>query len=213
MKHLDVVAAVREGVAGRLRVAIQQTAAIDRLIQPFVRVERQGIGQRQSMELLGRSQGGQPSVGAIDVQPQTLAPGEVGDLRQGIDRAGDDAAGAGHDGDRRVSSFAVGGNSGLERIRPHPECVVDRDQAQIVAADAKHRDGLRNGHVHLFGSIDDAGPRACLVGRELCFSRHCQRHHVRRRTAAAQAARKATAADRFRQPADHGAFDRHSRRG
>ena len=91
---------------------------------------------------------------------------------------------------------------------PHPEGVIDRDQAEILAADTQECDGLRNETMHLFRSVDDAGPRACLIRRNLRLARHRQRHQVCGRAAAAQAAFEIRAADRVRQPADHGLLDR-----
>src|SRR5258706_5926995 len=43
-----------EGIAERLRVARQKTARLDRAVQPFVRIDRDGVGQSQSFEICAR---------------------------------------------------------------------------------------------------------------------------------------------------------------
>ncbi len=90
--------------------------------------------------------------------------------------------------------------------------IVASDQAQVVIAQAEQRDGLRDRHVNLLGGVDRAGPRAALICRKPRFARHRQRHQIRRRSSARQAADKSCAADGLRQPADDYMLDGRRRR-
>ncbi len=46
-----IVAAVGEGFARRIALAVKQAAAIDRLVKPFMRIERDRVGKIEPVEL------------------------------------------------------------------------------------------------------------------------------------------------------------------
>ena len=102
-----------------------------------MRVQRQEIRLFQAGKLLRCRQRRQTAISAVDVQPKALLAGKVGDLVQRVDRAADHRTAGGDDGDRQVTSRAIGRNGGLERIHSHPEGGIDRDEAEIIAADTQ----------------------------------------------------------------------------
>src|SRR4030095_4596786 len=64
-----VVSGIGEGATSNVDIAMQKAAAVQRLVKPFVRVQRERIRFRKSYELFRRRQKSQGSVGAVDVEP------------------------------------------------------------------------------------------------------------------------------------------------
>ena len=165
-EHAHIVAAVREGRAGHCRIPIEQAAAVDRLVQPFVRIERQRIGLLQPAKLFGHRQRSESAIGAVDVQPQVLALGDVSDLGQRIDGAGATVPAVAR------SPSACGPPAGRRRSLPRGRqraCANRRRPGSVAcsAADAQQRYRLRDRHVHLFGRVDDARPRTVSLAGSL----------------------------------------------
>ena len=81
-------------------------------------------GERRSPVGQDRDRAG---IGRVDVEPQALALGDVGDRRDRIDRGGGRRPDRGDDGDRRQARGPVGRDRGGERVGPHLEALVHRD--------------------------------------------------------------------------------------
>jgi hypothetical protein len=145
-----------------------------------VRVEREEIRQCEAVELLGRSDGGQSAVGAVDMEPQIVRPRHLGDACQRVDRAGYDRAGRRHDRDRPSPRATVVRDRCLQIIETHPEVVVHGNQSEIRPAQAERRHCLRHGHVNFLGGVDDAGLRTLFVCRRPGLARHRPAHQVGR---------------------------------
>ncbi|HEY3010747.1 MAG TPA: hypothetical protein VGJ63_22180 [Micromonosporaceae bacterium] len=78
---LDVPSLERERPSGGGRIAVQQHPAVQRLVEPLVRVERQRVGLVESGEGLGHGERGRHAVRPVDVQPQVVLLGDGGDVR------------------------------------------------------------------------------------------------------------------------------------
>ena len=71
------------GPVGRL-VAHQGEPDVDRRLHPLVEVEREGVGALEAAHGIRlRAQREEATDGAVDVQPEALALGEVGDRPRG----------------------------------------------------------------------------------------------------------------------------------
>ena len=94
-------------------VADEKAAALVRLVEPLVRIDRDRVRQLDPGERLASALGQrrEATVRSIDVQPGTGGAADLGDLRQRIDRPGARAATA--DGDEERPQ--PGGSIGLDR--------------------------------------------------------------------------------------------------
>ena len=81
---LQVLRHDREGRPVRRLVAHQGEPDVDRRLHPLVQVEREGVGALEAAHgIRVRAQREEAADGAVDVQPEALALGEVGDGRRG----------------------------------------------------------------------------------------------------------------------------------
>ena len=115
-------------------------------------------------------QGEEAAVRGVDVVPHSLALGDVGDGREGIDGAGVGGAGGGEDEPGPESPRAVLGDERGEGVRAQPETVVHRDVAANGLAEAGDAQRLvqavvqvRRGVHH--GALDVAGLESGRLAR------------------------------------------------
>ena len=74
-------------------VLIEEHPTIHRLIEPFVKVDRERIGLSQPAKLLGHYECRRHPVRAIHVQPQSMFAAEYRDFLQRVDGARIDSSG------------------------------------------------------------------------------------------------------------------------
>ena len=90
-----------------IHVTVQQAATVQRLIKPFMRIERKRVGEIEASEFFGCGDRGQSTVGAIDMHPQSVTAGDCRNFRERVDRARVDGAGGRDHGDRNLPFFFV----------------------------------------------------------------------------------------------------------
>ena len=148
-----------EGCAVRLFVAHQGEAHVDRGLHPLVEVEREGVGAREPAHGIRLpAEGEEAADGPVDVEPQVLALGEVGDGVEVVERTGVDGSGARDDGEGLEAGGAVGRDHRGEGVEVHREVGRDGDQAQGVGAEAEQLAALAVAAVHLGGGVDGEPP-------------------------------------------------------
>ena len=184
-------------------VADQQRAALERLVEPLVRIERHRVGQLDARQrgapALG--DGGEPAVGAVDVEPDAAVAADAGQRGERVDRAG--VRGARHAGgeQRRAAGAHVGVDGGGQRLGPQAPVAVCGQHAQLVGAEAEQARRAREGGVPLVG---DVGDRAGGHRAEQRLARAGERRHVRRGAAAHEhAGRLLGVADPLLEPGEH----------
>jgi hypothetical protein len=169
-----VVADGGKGRAREPRVAVQQRAAVQRLVRPLVPIDPGRAGQRQPRKPLGHGQGRQRAVGAVDVPPRAAGVGDGGQRSEWVNGAGGDRPGRGHYRDRPPARPPVLRGRRPERVRGAP--ASDRRPGPGEGWRAPPQQGQRLGHrqVDLFGGVDHARLGALLVGRRPCLPRRRQ---------------------------------------
>ncbi len=127
-----------------LAAADQQPADVVRLEEPLVRVHGDRIGALQVRDP-PRVTGGQPrraAVGRVDVEPQVLGRGDVGQLPGGVDRPGVGRADDAGDRERRQSGGPISCDRLGDGRAAQPEPLVGRDDRPASRA------GSRAGRAH-----------------------------------------------------------------
>ena len=154
-----VLGLVRERALEEAPVADEQPADVERLEEPLVRIDRQGVGAFErghaSREPLGEP--GSAGIGGVDVQPEALALGEVGKVGDRVDRAGVRRAGGTDDRERDAARGPVGRDRLRDRSGLEPEPLVGRDAHERVGREARDRQRPRDREVRL---VRDVHPRA-----------------------------------------------------
>ena len=114
-------------------VAHEQAAALVRLVEPLVRVERDRVGEREPAERVAAALGqhGEAAVGRVDVEPDAALAAERGELVERIDRAGARRAAVRDDEERQPSRGLVGRRS---RPRASPGRAAGRRRPAARAA-------------------------------------------------------------------------------
>jgi predicted CoA-binding protein len=212
----QVVGPEREGGPVRPLVADQDAAGVVGHVQPLVEVEGQRIRRLDPGEprrQLGRQQG-EPAEGGIDVEPQALLAAEPGQGRKVVDRPGVDRPGGTHDAEGLQARRPVGRERALECGNLHPVPGIDRDQAQLVAAEAQKLERLGDAAMRLARGVADetrTTPLQALaahVAAGMGLACGGEADHGRHRGAADQkAARTLGQAEDLPRPLDHLALD------
>jgi hypothetical protein len=96
----------------------------------------------------------------------------------------------------------------LERADVDPKVLAHRDQPQVRASDAQHRDRPGDRHVDFLRGVDDARPGSVFVCRSPRLARHRQRHQVRQGRPAGKEAVETLAPHRLGEPAHRRTLDR-----
>src|SRR5579884_874310 len=79
-ERLGVIACMRKRPARCFGIAEEEAAAIERLIEPLVRIEGKRVGEVEGGEFFGGGNGGECAVCTVHVQPRTVAMRNVGEL-------------------------------------------------------------------------------------------------------------------------------------
>ena len=139
----EVIGVDRERLLEAATVAHEHAAALDRLVKPLVWIKRHRIGALDAGQRLATPLGqrGEPTVGGIDMEPQTLVAAEVGEGVQRIDGAGVRRAGVGRDDQGVPAGLGVGIDRAGQRIEPDPMGVIRRQHAQLVGTEADQPGG------------------------------------------------------------------------
>src|SRR5439155_27195535 len=147
---------VGEGGASSFRIAIQDAAAIDWKVKPFVRIERDRIGFPDRGEQRARRwcERSKPAVSTVNVQPKIEAPCDFADLRKRIESAGRDGSGVGHYANRQMPGCAIFFNRGNEFMEIDFVTFIDADQTHVVVSDAEQCRSFGDGMMSFFGSIN-----------------------------------------------------------
>ena len=108
-----------ERVAQVFGAAHQRAAGVDRDAQPLVRVEGQRVGALHAAVAGGQRRVEHPegAVGPVDVEPQPLGGGDLGERVERIDRAGVHGSRRAHQQRRRRAGGAVGRDRASQRVR------------------------------------------------------------------------------------------------
>ena len=109
----QVGAVERERVLEQAGLADEHGADLVGLEEPLVRVEHERVGALDAGEEVRLREAGGRAVGAVDVEPQALAVGEVGEVVERVDGAG--ARRAGGADDARTGSGRPRGRGGSRR--------------------------------------------------------------------------------------------------
>jgi hypothetical protein len=99
-------------------------------------VEGNGVGSlnaRQAMALLGGEDQG-ATVGGIHMEPETMGPGQVVNLGQGVNAAGDGGAGGGHHRKGTLAPGPAALDAVLQGGGVHLALLVGRHRHQALAA-------------------------------------------------------------------------------
>src|SRR3954469_10756557 len=104
VQRVRVRAGMRESSARGPAVAVQQAAAIYRLVKPLVRIKRERVGFCKAVKFLRRGDGGQSAISAINVEPRVVSASDTGDFSKGVNRSSVHGAGRSHDCDRHAPS-------------------------------------------------------------------------------------------------------------
>src|SRR5207248_5971726 len=123
--------------------------AVEWLIEPLVRVERDRVGARHPGELRGLCESRGGAVGAVDVEPKVVRTSDVCECGQRINRAAHDGPGGTDQRDSAPPGPAIARDRALERIEIDAHVFVDGNEAQVRASKAEHRDGPRDRHMYL----------------------------------------------------------------
>src|SRR5437763_3464031 len=182
---------VGEGGASCLRIAIQDAAAIDWKVKPFVGIERERIRVRDRGEQRPRrwSQRRESAVSTVNVQPKIKAPRDFADLRERIESASRHCSGVSDYADRQISRCTIIFNSDDELIEINFVTPIDANQAHVVASNAEQCRGFGYGMMGLFGSVNpqclgaELGPFVLNLRWRFGASRGSECSHVRHRPA------------------------------
>ena len=179
-----------------------------------MRIEGDRIGALDARKQVLRRwrERGKTSVGAVHVQPQAVAFGDIGHIREGIERAGIHRPGVGDDAGRPEPGVAVRDDAALQFAEIDSECVVGRDGLHVVRADAEQPGGLADRKMSFFGDVDAqrrvlsrAGPGELGIGLR---ARGRKAREVRHGSAADQESRgTGVVAEERLEPVDHHVLD------
>ena len=95
---------------------------LDRLVEPFVRVERDRVGELHAGERLAAAlaEAGEGAVGAVDVEPDAMLAADLRELAERVDRARGRGAGVRDHHERLPAAGEVGGDRAAEGVRADP---------------------------------------------------------------------------------------------
>ena len=124
----SIVATMGERLSRPFGRPIEQTAAVERLIQPFVRVERNRVRKFQTIEFDPIGHCRQSAIGAVNVKPCIVALGDLRNLSKWINRTGVHRTRGSDDRQRSSARGFILENARFEFRRNHAECRVRANQ-------------------------------------------------------------------------------------
>ncbi len=150
---------VREGGAERLAIAHKSASGLERRVEPLVRIDRDGISQAESVQIVGRlrKRRRKTSVRAIHVKPRAVLLAERADDRQRIDGACTDRPGGADDHARHISRGDICLDLPAQGGHVHAEPGIGRDPPDRVGAEPADVRRFLNPGVCFRRSVD-AGP-------------------------------------------------------
>ena len=192
-----------ERASQRRRIAHEEAAALVRLVQPLVRVERDRVGELDPGERLAAALGQrrEAPVGRVDVEPGAVLVGDRGEVLERVDRAGVRRAAARADEEGPPTLALVRAHRGRQRGRLEALVLADREHAHVVGAQAEHARRPRDRRVRLVGDVGH-GVAGEPADHPLACARECRQ--VRGGAAAhEQAARALGEAEPRGEPVQH----------
>ena len=128
-----------ERIAQHRHPRCQQEGRVKRREEPLVRVDDDRIGALPADERPAplRNERHDAGVGAVDVQPQILAPGDISDRADRVDRGRRRGPERGDDRDRTKAGGAVGRDCLRQRFGAHAVGIVGLDSDEALAAQAQ----------------------------------------------------------------------------
>ncbi len=204
---LEVVGMDLEGLAEQVSLAHQQGSALEGLVEPLVRVQRDGVREPDAGQLLSATLGdrGEPTVGGVDVQPDAVLPAHLGQLGEQVDRTGVGGAGDRHHDQRTPPGGDVGGDRRLEGRHAHPELVVDGEHPDLLGSESEGAGSAGERRVAL---RRDIGDQVLAHRTGTCLPSTRQRGQVGRRPTRDQdAAAGGRVVDPVGEPPQHGELE------
>ncbi|XXZ22319.1 hypothetical protein WME92_01400 [Sorangium sp. So ce307] len=197
----------------RLAIAHREAARPVRQEEALVRVQRHRVGaldppHRRAPPLGEREEA---AVRRVDVQPEALGLGEVGEGGQIVHGAGARRARRGDEQEGREAARPVARHRLRRRVGPHAEAPVHRDRAHGFRRKAGEERGLRHRVVRFLRGIERPPQE---VRREAIAARGDHRDEVRERAARREDPPGALGqAEHGAEPGDHVDLDLHEQRG
>ena len=146
VEHVEVLGVLGVGVAGDLRVAVDEGTRVERGEQPLVGIDDEAVGSLDAGEQVphARSRQAGAAVRPVDVEPRAEAIGRRGRRDEIVDHPGVRRPRRGDDG-KHPSPVLVGeaGDRRVERLGGEPAARVGRGQFDVG--------------VHRLGSLGDGG--------------------------------------------------------
>ena len=128
---LQIVGGHLERAAQSRAIAHQHGTALEWLVQPFVRIERHGVGALDAGQ--GRTpafgERGETAVRGVNVHPHPVLGADVGDRRERVDAAAVGRPGGGRYEDGAAPERDICLDRADERVGAHGVIVVDGDHA------------------------------------------------------------------------------------
>src|ERR1051325_6048836 len=146
-------------------MAGEEDAEFHRRHEPFVRIHNDRV--RMLHAVPNESKFGadrrRACIGGVDVEPASLAPGDLADGGNGIDGDGRRRAGGGDDGAGNRAGGAVAADGLVQGVGAHAHDLVRRDLDDVVLSDAQGHSPFFNRRMRLLRAINlqwrQAAPR------------------------------------------------------
>src|SRR4051812_20850814 len=147
---------MREGGAGLFRIAVKDATAIDRKVEPLVRIERDGVRALDAAEQRPGwfREDRKPAVARVDVHPEAEALRNFMDSRERIERAGVHGPGIRRHKEGKVTGREIRGDLRNEIVDSNPEAFINRNAADSFAAQTEKRGGFRDGVMRLHRRVE-----------------------------------------------------------
>ena len=199
----EIVGDDLEGRAQQRAVADEHAAALERLVEPLVRIERDRVRKLEPAQGAARplAENGEAAVGRVDVKPDAVLAADPGELGQRVDGAAVRGASVRRGEQREAPGAQVGLDRGGQRLRREPERRVARQHAHLLRPEPEHPGPAGDRRMRLVRDVEHevAAHRAGLR-----LARAGEGGHVRGRAAARQrSSRLCRVADPVLEPAEH----------
>src|SRR5437762_2206481 len=137
---------MRKSVSRCVGITIKQAAAVQGLIKPFVWIERNRVGQLQSLKATAGGDCRKCTISSINVEPGIVLARDSSYLRKWVDGARVDGPGGGDHRDRGLPRVFIPRDGPLEFLGQHMEGSIGAHKAQVFTANSEQRDGFRDRH-------------------------------------------------------------------